>query len=68
MEEKRQLLNFILQNLELNDKKLLFKTKAPFDTMLVANKCSDRGGVVEDIRTKFVNLALNENIYIPDLR
>ena len=43
MDEKRRLLNFTLQNLELNGKKLSFKTKTPFDTVLVANKCSDWG-------------------------
>ncbi len=41
VEEKRQLLNFLLQNLTLQDKKLLFEMKKPFDTVLQANKCSD---------------------------
>ena len=68
MEEKRQLLNFVLQNLELKERKLMFKTKTPFDTVLVANKCSNVGGIVEDIRTKFMNLALNKGLCIPDLR
>jgi hypothetical protein len=39
--EKRQLLNFLLQNPELNDRKLVFKLKTPFDTVLQANKCSN---------------------------
>ncbi len=39
--EKRQLLNFLLQNCELKDKKLLFKLKAPFDTALEAGRCSE---------------------------
>ena len=39
--EKRQLLNFLLQNLELRGKKLLFELKTPFDTVLQANKCSN---------------------------
>ena len=38
--EKRQLLNFLLQNLELKGRKLMFKLKTPFDTVLQANKCS----------------------------
>jgi len=38
--EKRQLLNFLLQNLKLQGKKLLFELKTPFDTVLQANKCS----------------------------
>ena len=37
--EKRQLLNFLLQNLELKGRKLLFNLKTPFDTVLLANKC-----------------------------
>ena len=41
VEEKRQLLNFLLQNLTLQGKKLLFEMKKPFDTVLQANKCSD---------------------------
>jgi len=39
--EKRQLLNFLLQNLKLEGKKLLFELKTPFDTVLQANKCSN---------------------------
>ncbi len=42
--EKRQLLNFLLQNCKLQGKKLLFELKTPFDTVLLANKCSDLGG------------------------
>jgi DNA invertase Pin-like site-specific DNA recombinase len=38
--EKRQLLNFLLQNIELKGKKLIYKLKTPFDTVLLANKCS----------------------------
>lgn len=37
---KRQLLNFLLQNLKLQGKNLLFELKTPFDTVLQANKCS----------------------------
>ncbi|MCK9439558.1 recombinase family protein [Patescibacteria group bacterium] len=33
-EEKRQLVNFVFQNLELDGKKLLFKTKTPFERVL----------------------------------
>ena len=44
MEEKRQLLNFVLQNLELKERKLMFETKTSFDTVLFANKCSKVGG------------------------
>ena len=40
VEEKRQLLNFLLQNLQLKGRKLTFKLKTPFDTVLKANECS----------------------------
>jgi hypothetical protein len=39
--EKRQFLNFLLQNVELKQKNLLYKLKTPFDTVLQASKCSD---------------------------
>jgi len=42
--EKRQLLNFLLQNLQLKGRKLTFNLKTPFDTVLLANKCSEWGG------------------------
>ena len=41
VEEKRQLLNFLLQNLVLDGKNLKFELKTPFDRVLEANKCSD---------------------------
>ncbi|HPC30381.1 MAG TPA: recombinase family protein, partial [Candidatus Pacearchaeota archaeon] len=40
VEEKRQLLNFLLQNLTLEGKKLNFELKTPFDTVLQTSKCS----------------------------
>jgi len=39
--EKRQLLNFLLQNLKLQGKNLVFELKTPFDRVLQANKCSN---------------------------
>ena len=39
--EKRQLLSFLLQNIKLQGKKLLFELKTPFDTVLQASKCSN---------------------------
>lgn len=36
IEEKRQLLQFVFQNLELNGKNLVYKLKTPFDTVLLA--------------------------------
>jgi 2,3-bisphosphoglycerate-independent phosphoglycerate mutase len=41
IEEKRQLLNFLLQNLRLRGRKLMFDLKTPFDTVLQASKCSN---------------------------
>ena len=41
IEEKRQLLNFLLQNLKLQGKNLVFELKTLFDTVLQANKCSN---------------------------
>ena len=40
-QEKRQLLNFVFQNLELRQKNLEYKLKTPYDTVLLANECSD---------------------------
>ena len=40
--EKRQLLNFLLQNLQLQGKKLLFTLKTPFDTVLKATQYNSR--------------------------
>lgn len=36
--EKRQLLNFLLQNLQLKGRKLVFTLKTPFDTVLKAGR------------------------------
>ncbi len=41
IEEKRQLLNFLLQNLNLDGKKLQFELKTPFNTVLKISKCSN---------------------------
>ncbi len=52
--EKRQLLNFLLQNPRLKDRKLMFKLKTPFDTVLQANKCSSMLRELDDVRTYFI--------------
>ena len=51
--EKRQLLNFLLQNLELKGRKLMFTMKTPFDTVLSANRCSNWLRTLNEIRTFF---------------
>ncbi len=40
-EEEWQFLNFLLQNLKLEGKNLVFELKTPFNTVLEANKCSN---------------------------
>ena len=50
-EEKWQFLNFLLQNLKLEGKKLLFELKTPFDTVLQANKCSTLLPILDAFRT-----------------
>lgn len=40
-EEKRQFVNFLFQNLELDGENLDFKLKTPFDTVLLAKKSED---------------------------
>ena len=52
--EKRQFLNFLLQNLTLDGKKLNFELKTPFDTVLEANKCSEMLRLRDDVRTCLV--------------
>lgn len=49
--EKRQLLNFLLQNLKLQGKKLIFELKTPFNTVLQANKCSEMLRWLDAVRT-----------------
>ena len=56
--EKRQLLNFLLQNLELEGKKLLFKLKTPFDTMFLINNYPDRLSMLRDLDSKSFPKAL----------
>lgn len=55
-QEKRQLLNFLLQNLELKGKKLQYTTKAPFDTILLVNGCSDLLGFVDEVRNSIAKI------------
>ncbi|HHT78492.1 MAG TPA: recombinase family protein [Actinobacteria bacterium] len=41
IEQKRQLINFLLSNLRLRGKTLLYDCNKPFDAILNANKCSN---------------------------
>jgi site-specific DNA recombinase len=49
--EKRQLLNFLLQNLQLKGRKLVFTLKTPFDTVLLAGRCSEMLPLLDAFRT-----------------
>ena len=65
--EKRQLLNFLLQNCRLSGSKLRFELKEPFN--LIAATRHDPIGlrIVDDVRTVFERLN-DATIYIPDLQ
>ncbi len=43
IEEKRQIINFVFQNLRLDGKNLLFETKTPFNEVLLANSTHEWG-------------------------
>ena len=51
MEQKRQLINFLLSNLKLEGKTLLYDVNKPFDAILNSNKCSDWLPLVDTFRT-----------------
>ena len=49
-EEKWQFLNFLLQNLKLEGKRLNFELKTPFNTVLQASKCSNLLPILDAFR------------------
>lgn len=49
--EKRQLLNFLLQNCRLDNRNLLFELKKPFDALVEYNKCPQLLRELEKVRT-----------------
>jgi len=55
IEQKRQLINFLLSNLRLKGKTLLYEVNKPFDSILNANKCSDWLPLVDTFRTFYFN-------------
>jgi len=63
VEEKRQLLNFLLQNPQLKGEKLIFTLKKPFDTILQVSKRSNLLRLMDEVR----NIIKQRNIYIPNL-
>jgi cytidylate kinase len=50
-EEKNELLKYLLQNCELDGRNLVYKLKAPYQTMLLASNHSDWLRIVEEVRT-----------------
>ena len=64
VKEKRQLLNFLLQNCELKGKKLQYKLKSPFDTILLAGSCSELYPLLYTFRTlDWKNIAFQLNLF-----
>jgi len=61
--EKRQLVNFVFQNLKLNGKKLEYKLKTHYDRVLVANTSNDWSCTINDVRTKITQLKDGFNVY-----
>lgn len=51
VEEKRQLVNFALSNLELDGKKLYFSTRSPFNEIINAKSCNSLGRLCDTLRT-----------------
>ena len=64
--EKRQLLNYLLQNCTLSGTKLRFELKEPFRSILETRHEPTLLRIVDDVRTIFQRQ--KEYIYIPDLR
>ncbi len=62
-DEKRRLLTFVLSNLKLSGKKVLYEVKKPFDTFLLCNERLSWGQLVDS----FVNRKVEINIYAPEL-
>lgn len=64
--EKRQLLNYLLQNCRLNERSLFFELKKPFDALVKYNKCPEMLRIVNNVRT--IIQRQTGYVYIPDLR
>jgi hypothetical protein len=63
--EKRQLLNFLLQNCRLSGKNLLFELRSPFDEIYAHADHPSVLSIVDEVRTKIQES--NEYIHIPKL-
>lgn len=51
VEEKRQLLNFVFQNLQLDGEKLAHTFREPFSMIMKAKECPSGWGQLDDFRT-----------------
>ncbi len=57
VEQKRQIINFVLKNLKLRGKTLEFELKKPFDVLINLQNCESRSvwlGRVSKVRTCIV--------------
>ena len=66
VEERRQLLKLVLQNLRVEGKEVRYDLIKPFDTILVYADSKSWLRIVKDVRTTIQQQ--EEYVYIPDLR
>ena len=65
VEQKRQLINFLLSNLQLRGKKLEYALKKLFDVLVNLDYRSNWLATVDDVKTRI--LLINDDILIPEL-
>jgi len=65
VDQKRELINFVLWNASLNRGKLVYNLKKTFDAIAKANKCQNWLRTLESICTYFITA---ERAYVPKLR
>ena len=66
IKQKRQLINFLLSNLRLKRKTLLYQVNKPFDAILNGKKFSNWLAIANEVRTRIIGL-YNKDIFIPVL-
>ena len=65
VEQKRQLINFLLSNLKLRGKNLEFELEKPFDVLVNLGYRSNWLAIANEVRTRII--ATQDDIFIPDL-
>ena len=68
VEQKRQLINFLLSNLKLRGKTLEFELKKPFDVLVNLQNCKNRSNwlaIANKVRTRIIYS--DRDIFIPEL-